>query len=1648
MTDTYSIGIKVDSSDVNKATSDLNKMAGATSNAESALKSIIGVAKGLIALETLRRTADYAIEAADSFTLMSSKLKLATSSQEEFNKAQKSLFDISQANSTELASTIDLYARLSRGMKDAGNSQADILKMTNAVGQALKISGATTAESSSVITQFGQALGSGVLRGEEFNAIMENGNRLARALADGLGVPLSSLRQLAAQGQLTGDIVTKAILSQTDALDKEASVMQTTVSQSWTQLQNAITQYIGEADQANGTSKELANTIVELAKNFKDLADPIATAISYVAKVEVGGWIALSDAIKTAKIALQEMVGIQQAGTADPEVLKLMKMGQGQMSIDEIAGKKAQETEKTVAKAAAATNVHLGNVSKAAKKTANDAEKAFQETISATVKAAENAATLQDAIGETAKKRLELELDAAKEKARLDSKEARSYEDKLKIAEELQKKQEEIITSETNLREQALSRQEEILNARIAGVQQEIDAANQFNLTQSERIRLETELASLQTQKQVIPEQRTQIELDAIKQLSSATKDLNELRTTGEESVRDEALRTLAVMESNLDFAKEMATGFADAFGEMGNAIGGVIVSLAEYEKQMATIKVQMDEDIAKNPSKRYEIEQKAAEKSAKAQINAYGDMAASAQKFFKKGTTGYEAMGAAVKVFRAFEMAQSAMSMINQIGDMGKILAEFIGMETTKTAEKVANNATQQASDATGAVTSATKAVADAGQGDPYTGIIRAAAMLAFMAAIGIAVGGGGGGSSTPAAKPPEPGTGTVKGDPTAVSESISKSLDILEKNSSNDLNYSADMLDALYKIRDALTGVQNLIASSLTPAISNLMLKFGDGVKQAGFIFNDQKLSKILASGKVEGMIGARIETQSSQMMVTIKKGQTMVTEYSNKFAEAFGSVVLTIKNSIAEVGKVIGVTDEQITQRLANFKVKLGVIDIAGLSAEEAAKKIEAAFSAMSDTMAMQALPEFKQFQQSGEGYKETIVRVAEGINRATGNLDLLGMEAIKYTDITKKNKDVAAEITRQTILAQGNLGEGAKKYVTQLTGSSEDIIDAYKKLSNIQNSLKTIGANANDLSRIMINAAGGLSAFQDAISSFIDNFMTPADKIKGNGQALADQFGRLGVTMPKTRDGFRDLILSLDTTTEAGQKTYGQLIALSPAFNDYISGVEDLQSSMADLMSSIKDMKDSIMSDIADLTSSAASADLISGNVTKAWEAVNEYIAKAGDGLNSNIEDELKLIGDLKSAIMANYNSQLSIIKDQAKQQADAIKAASQVRIDSIKAEAQASADSVKKAADEQIASLKAASDSQISAIKDNLDVELEGRKKQHEAALSALQGELDAANKLKSAVDQVKAYAGGLSLGSSSPLSPTGMFNASQRQYQDLLRRAQGGDAEAISQLSGAADQYLQQARKYYGSGTQYANIFDGVKQAMETIGAMDVTDPNSIQSRIDLLREQQAAELKALQDAAQSQIDQIDSSTKNQIDSINQASSAQIQSIKDESQNQITALQNETQSQIDALTDPEKNLAIKALKESTIIELKNVYKLAEDAQKKADLQNDKINNLAQLQYDETKNHTTILQDIANILGIKSEIPITNPSNDVASPYPTNQINQPDSPAVSEIANETRASVNVQKEGFSQMIQQLTSIDARLSTMERNQRLSA
>ncbi len=208
------------------------------------------------------------VQVADAWNMMGARLKLATAGQREYLTAQKELFAIAQRIGVPVQEVATLYGKLQQAVRMLGGDQKDALSLTESISQALRLSGATAIEAQASLLQFGQALASGVLRGEEFNSVVENSPRLAQALADGLNVPIGRLRKLAEEGRLTSDVVVNALQSQKDRLAAEYAQLPVTVSQSFERLRNAFGQWVSRMDEATGLTTKLSAALTWLAKNL------------------------------------------------------------------------------------------------------------------------------------------------------------------------------------------------------------------------------------------------------------------------------------------------------------------------------------------------------------------------------------------------------------------------------------------------------------------------------------------------------------------------------------------------------------------------------------------------------------------------------------------------------------------------------------------------------------------------------------------------------------------------------------------------------------------------------------------------------------------------------------------------------------------------------------------------------------------------------------------------------------------------------------------------------------------------------------------------------------------------------------------------------------------------------------------------------------------------------------------------------------------------------------------------------------------------------------------------------------------------------------------------------------------------------------
>ena len=276
------------------------------------LSQLQGFVAGLAGLQGFKAMAVDLAATADQVNNLQARMKLVTGEGASFATAWQGVQGVALRTNSALEETGGLFAKLAQAGKDAGESTAgataSALGLTETINQAIQLSGAGAEASSAAITQLVQGLQGGVLRGDEFNSVMEQSPRLARALADGLGVTTGELRKMAEAGLLSSETVMGAIRGQSDTVAAEFAKLPPTVGRA---LQNLSTQwalYVADTDKATGASTAAAVAIKALGDNLNTIAglliDAGQAATAFVALRLAQHFLGIGAAAQQAAVAV------------------------------------------------------------------------------------------------------------------------------------------------------------------------------------------------------------------------------------------------------------------------------------------------------------------------------------------------------------------------------------------------------------------------------------------------------------------------------------------------------------------------------------------------------------------------------------------------------------------------------------------------------------------------------------------------------------------------------------------------------------------------------------------------------------------------------------------------------------------------------------------------------------------------------------------------------------------------------------------------------------------------------------------------------------------------------------------------------------------------------------------------------------------------------------------------------------------------------------------------------------------------------------------------------------------------------------------------------------------------------------------------
>lgn len=272
------IGFKVNNSNVKKVEqttkkvkTGLERVGDSADKAGNKVDSLFSKLSGLAMFAGVSLTLGSIVKTIDEWKVIEGQVNNVTKSQQESKAVQKEIYNIASRTRQQYKSTAELYTSVARNAQELKKSTKDILLFTEDVSNAMLLGGGDASSQQAALVQLGQALGSGTLRGDELNSIMEQAPRLAKAIAEGMGTTIGQLRQMGSEGKLTAQDVFNAIRGQSDRLKMELGKMPWTVGQATNKMQNAIGKFFKEFEDKTGIIDGIAKRMAKFADYIENI---------------------------------------------------------------------------------------------------------------------------------------------------------------------------------------------------------------------------------------------------------------------------------------------------------------------------------------------------------------------------------------------------------------------------------------------------------------------------------------------------------------------------------------------------------------------------------------------------------------------------------------------------------------------------------------------------------------------------------------------------------------------------------------------------------------------------------------------------------------------------------------------------------------------------------------------------------------------------------------------------------------------------------------------------------------------------------------------------------------------------------------------------------------------------------------------------------------------------------------------------------------------------------------------------------------------------------------------------------------------------------------------------------------------------------
>ena len=1163
------------------------------------------------------------VSATDNFAKFQSQITLATESAAEFATVQKELTDISLRNHVALVPLTKLYSSLGKTIRVMGGEASDATEVIDIFSKALQLSSPTATEAASATLQFTQAMGSGVLRGEEFNSIMENGRGVADALAKGLGKTTGELRGMAEAGELTAKTVINALKSQSDAIDENFAKISVTLSMATNDLRTGGMLFVGTLDDMIGASDGVATalskvgkTLAIVADNFEIISGVLVTSTlpamsAYIARIGIataanGAFVAsvTSATVAAARFANTPM-GLAVVGLAAGVAFlttSLEDLNKEFSKVDDIEPSEAY--------------LKLEEALKKAEEKSNDLNASLTDSFdgwSVFAKLANAGESILRQMGVTLGYVIDQFVNyynvlsaAVKSLTNWDS----------SILEEAY--------SKVGAAAEKFSLEIQLINQEHRDFITNLDNVNNGIFTQTQLLKQQEKgLGDVKGFLEGVDEAQTEaFDSSTLNDFNKAIGDLNfkhqNLSKTASEVAYAEAYLAAIRKGASKDQADEIATrtkwlleekqrlaDVADAEKERQKAIQEQIDlenKLAETKRKNQT-QSQYEDDI--RAFDKLDEQDKLAQELTDT-INDYELSVTSLGDAWKEtGDAATKAIFSMVDTQNDYDKQQKASAEdqakldelkaenLKQLekGFIDKAQYEKNASELAiKQSEKdiqvkqnqrdmymalgsAAANGFAKGSAAAEAYGLVVKAMAvqdgigatiKAWNSAPFPANVPAVALTggavaALLSQMGESINTSGGGSSVADIASRQATDSGVLGGGTT--DSVNKSWENLQDINANQYRELQGIYTEMQDLNDNITGVVR--ASYAGGDFTNLASATSSNMASDSFAANTlYRGSKAAAGGYGGLLLGAAtggLGTMIAGGLAGTALGDTLFQPLDNVVGGAINTVFGGTKKSRSDYGYSIGGT--------------LGDASVGGF--ETIKTKTGGGL-----------------FKKSSTSYDDNTVAIAAETEKS---FDLvfqnIADSTIKLGNELDRNVTDAVnsyEISIGKISASGDSEEFTKQLNEAFSAQSDklandmfgDIIDRYRQVNEAafetlsrvvtekvatadildQTGLKMVG-DAVSVSQSLVSLAGGIKALQDSASVYVDKFFTDEEKFSKLEKSLGETFADINKSLPTTREGFRAVVESLDITTASGQEAYVALTSASEMADKYYQNLED-------------------------------------------------------------------------------------------------------------------------------------------------------------------------------------------------------------------------------------------------------------------------------------------------------------------------------------------------------------------------------------------------------------------------------------------------------------------------------------------------------